>query len=64
MIELANKASRSFPHSAAANDPDREQGPGARPTRTGHAWPFLSRYSVRPVQRENSQKPAANDSGS
>jgi hypothetical protein len=66
MIELANdtKASRSFPHAAAANDAGKETGAGARQGRPGHAWPFLSRYAVRPVRDEDSRKPAANDSGS
>jgi hypothetical protein len=67
MIELANdpKASRSFHHAAAANDAGKEQGgPVARRGRPGHAWPFLSRYAVRPVQGQGSDKPAANDSGS
>ena len=66
MIELANdpKASRSFPHAAAANDAGKESGPGAPRGRTGHAWPFLSRHADRPVREESSRKPAANDSGS
>jgi hypothetical protein len=67
MIELANdpKARRSFAHAAAANDAGKELGmPGDRRGRPGHAWPFLSRHAVRPVQDPNSHKPAANDSGS
>jgi hypothetical protein len=66
MIELANtkNASRSFQR-AAANDGDagRDARLGAR-ARSGHAWPFLSRYAVRPGNEKASDKPAANDSGS
>ena len=64
MIQLANdpNASRSF-NRAAANDAGKEPAEG-RHARTGHAWPFLSRYAERPVRPENSRKPAANDSGS
>jgi hypothetical protein len=51
-------------HAAAANDPGRESQAGARRARSGHAWPFLSRYAVRPIREENAHKPAANDSGS
>jgi hypothetical protein len=67
MIELANdpKASRSFSHAAAANDAGKETtSAGARRARTGHAWPFLSKYADRPLREEHSRKPAANDSGS
>lgn len=35
----------------------------AHRARTGHSWPFPSRYTVRPTQTQ-SQKPTANDSGS
>lgn len=35
----------------------------AHRARTGHSWPFPSRYSVRAAQPQ-SQKPAASDSGS
>jgi hypothetical protein len=63
MIQLANdpNASRAFP------PPSREDAkPSAthdRPIRSGHAWPFLSRYAARPAQPQ-SPKPAASDSGS
>ena len=64
MIQLANdpNASRSF-HRAAANDPGKETGAEVR-RRSGHAWPFLSSYAARPARQENTDKPAANDSGS
>ena len=66
MIHLANdpNAIRSF-NRAAANDSvaGKSAGDDAR-RRNGHAWPFLSRYAVRPSHDANSRKPAANDSGS
>jgi hypothetical protein len=64
MIQLANdpNASRSFPR-AAANDGHAGLQEARRP-RSGHAWPFLSRYATRPVREENSEKPAAGNSGS
>lgn len=67
MIELANtrNATRSFQR-AAANDGDvgRDARAEARGTRSGHAWPFLSQYAARPANDKNSDKPAANESGS
>ena len=62
MIQLANDphSSRSFPR--AAND-DRTELQDARRVRSGHPWPFLSRYAA-PTRKESSEKPAANDSGS
>jgi hypothetical protein len=61
MIQLANdpKAIRIFPGPAANDARARDAGRG----RTGHAWPFPSRYAAQP-RKENSDKPAANDSGS
>lgn len=63
MIQLANdpNASRTF-HRAAANDPGKDAE--GRRVRSGHAWPFPSRYTERPLRSEDSRKPAANDSGS
>ncbi|HWI81222.1 hypothetical protein [Ramlibacter sp.] len=63
MIQLANdpNASRTSYH------PAQRDGKGAtfddRRGRTGHAWPFLSRYAARPSQQQG-QKPTASDSGS
>ncbi|MGZ5195417.1 MAG: hypothetical protein ACXWJM_10500 [Ramlibacter sp.] len=64
MIQLANDptASRSF-------RPGQGEGEGKESTfdpkhgRTGHAWPFLSRYAARPARQE-SEKPNARESGS
>jgi len=65
MIQLANdpNASRSFRANANANEGKAGSSLDARRGRSGHAWPFLSRYAARPAQQAN-QKPAANDSGS
>lgn len=66
MIQLANdpNASRSFDRAAANDSHGGKAGTGAMRGRSGHAWPFLSRYAARPAREENSSKPAANDSGS
>ena len=63
MIQLANdpNASRNRPSGQTEGKPS-DFGP--RRGRTGHAWPFLSRYAARPVQQAASHKPSANDSGS
>lgn len=63
MIHLATEptASRMSYRPAASDtkESDRETQPG----RSGHAWPFLSRYATRPSQQEG-HKNAANSSGS
>jgi hypothetical protein len=68
MIQLANDphASRSFQR-AAANDGDAGKALAAESqrARSGHAWPFLSRYAAQPARRqESSDKPAAHENGS
>lgn len=63
MIQLANDPNASrFPR-AAANDGKAELQ-DARRARSGHAWPFLSRYAGQPARPKNPDKPAANDCGS
>jgi hypothetical protein len=63
MIQLATEPTASrMSYRPAANDGkalEREPQRG----RSGHAWPFLSRYATRPSQSEE-RKNAANDSGS
>jgi len=63
MIQLANEPTAS----RTGYRPVQSEGKGstfeARGGRTGHAWPFPSRYAVRPTQPQ-SQKPTARDSGS
>jgi hypothetical protein len=64
MIQLATdpNASRVSYHSSEAQQ-GKEPVEANQRARSGHAWPFLSRPAARPV-RQDSQKPAANDSGS
>jgi hypothetical protein len=65
MIQLANdpEASRSFPRVAPGSEVKAGAAEGRR-VRGGHAWPFLSRYAAQPARKENTDKPAAQDSGS
>ena len=64
MIQLANdpNASRSF--NRADSNLQGQDGADAARARSGHAWPFLSPCATRPLRKENTDKPAANDSGS
>jgi hypothetical protein len=64
MIQLANdpKTSRSTTSRPTQSD-GKVSGFDTKAGRSGHAWPFLSRYAARPTQQDH-QKPAANDSGS
>jgi hypothetical protein len=60
MIQLANDPN------ASRNRPQQSDGKASNFTqrgRSGHAWPFLSRYAARPAQQDN-QKPTASNSGS
>jgi hypothetical protein len=61
MIQLANdpKASRMSLRPA----PNDGKPVADQRSRSGHAWPFLSRSAPRPSQ-PNHQKPTASDSGS
>jgi len=65
MIQLANdpNASRSFQRATASGEA-KAGAPESRRARSGHAWPFPSRYAARPVREENNHRPAAQDSGS
>jgi hypothetical protein len=63
MIQLANDPNAS----RTSYRPEHSEAKGtnvtAQRSRSGHAWPFLSRYAARPGQQDT-QKPAASDSGS
>ena len=63
MIQLATEPTASRmsyrPAASDAKGSDREVQRG----RSGHAWPFLSRYATRPSQQEGRKNPD-NDSGS
>jgi hypothetical protein len=62
MIQLANDPNASRNSRPGQNDGKPSNFEPLR-NRSGHAWPFLSRYATRPAQ-QNSQKPTASDSGS
>lgn len=65
MIQLANDptASRAAYRAHQGDDAGKADAFEARRSRSGHAWPFPSRYMARPA-RQDSHKPTANDSGS
>jgi hypothetical protein len=63
MIQLASDPTASRTGYRPGEDDDKAQAFEARQSRSGHAWPFPSRYAARPV-RQDSQKPTASDSGS
>jgi hypothetical protein len=62
MIQLANDPNASRNSRPGQND-GKPSNFGPQRSRSGHAWPFLSRYAARPAQQGN-QKPTASDSGS
>ncbi|NPC58205.1 hypothetical protein [Caenimonas soli] len=63
MIQLANDPNAS----KTSYRPEHSEAKGsdfsAKRGRTGHAWPFLSKYAERPAPQDT-QKPAASNSGS
>ena len=64
MIQLANDPNASRTSSRPGQNDGRNSNSSSRqPGRSGHSWPFLSRYAARPAQQDN-QKPTARDSGS
>jgi hypothetical protein len=63
MIQLANDPNASKTGHRPGQNDGKPSGFGAQ-RRTGHAWPFLSRYAARPGQQQDNQKPTASDSGS
>ena len=62
MIQLASEATASRTSYRPVQSESTRAPVDARRSRTGHAWPFLSRYAVRPQQ--SGQKPAATEGGS
>ena len=64
MIQLANdpNAGRTG-FRAHGDDAGKTESLDARRSRSGHAWPFPSRYMARPARQDN-PKPVASDSGS
>jgi hypothetical protein len=65
MIQLATDptASRTSYRPVAGEGTAKEPTHETKRGRTGHAWPFLSRYAPRPV-RQDSQKSTGSESGS
>lgn len=64
MIQLANDPNANRAGYGTGSGEGKASAFDSKRVRSGHAWPFLSRYAARPVQQQQSQKPAANDSGS
>jgi len=65
MIQLANDPNASRPLQSAESSGEAKAVASAdRRVRSGHAWPFLSRYAARPARDENTDKPAAQQKGS
>ena len=65
MIQLANdpEASRSFQRAAGGSEA-KATAAQERRIRGGHAWPFVSQYAAPAARKENTDKPAAQNSGS
>ncbi len=63
MIQLANDPSATQTTYRPAQGESKGSSLASQGKRSGHAWPFLSRQTSRPARQE-SQKPAASDSGS
>jgi hypothetical protein len=63
MIQLANDPNASRMNRHPAQNDGKGVPLSAQRSRSGHAWPFLSRYTARPVP-QNHQNPTASDSGS
>jgi hypothetical protein len=66
MIQLATEptASRMSFRPLARGEPNaKEFGLEPRPSRSGHAWPFLSPHAARPVRQESATH-TVTDSGS
>jgi hypothetical protein len=65
MIHLASDptASRSMNWQASSAE-DKGQSPQARRARSGHAWPFISRYVDKPAGQEQPRRTSASQHGS
>jgi hypothetical protein len=63
MIQLATEPTASRTSYRPAQGERKGSTLETQRGRTGHAWPFLSRYAARPSQQEG-QKNAGTDSGS
>lgn len=63
MIQLANDPNASRTSDRPGQNDGKASDFSNQRSRSGHAWPFLSRYAARPAQQDN-RKPTANHSGS
>jgi len=63
MIQLATDPTASRSYRLARTDDAKDSGLDARRGRTGHAWPFLSRYAPQPA-RQGGQKSTGSGSNS
>ena len=63
MIQLANDPNANRNGQRPGQNDGKPSNFGLQRSRSGHAWPFLSRYAARPVPQQD-QKPTASDSGS
>ena len=63
MIELATRLTAGRVSYRPAGTDDKGADHETPRMRSGHPWPFLSRFAARPVQHEESRS-AANGSGS
>jgi hypothetical protein len=64
MIQLANDPNASRTSYRPAQNDGKAPSFAAQRSRSGHAWPFLSRYAARPAPQDHHQRPTASDSGS
>lgn len=58
MIQLASDPAASRTNWRPAAPPAKE-GVQARGGRTGHSWPFISRYAEKPVAPQQATKPSS-----
>ena len=63
MIQLATDPNASRSNWRPAPAEARDQDSTSRRQRSGHAWPFISRYAERPASQEPKRTPSS-DSGS
>ena len=61
MIEIANDPNASRMSYHPAQNGGKVPAFSVQRGRSGHVWPFLSRYAARPAPQDH-QKPTANDS--
>jgi hypothetical protein len=63
MIQLASDPTASRVNRRPAPAESKEMSLAARSGRSGHAWPFISRYAEKPGSQQQAKKPSS-DHGS